>query len=62
MENFILTFISFYEMLLRVGQQDEERNEPVFIPCSGLVKFLFPSLERKLCGVLQGVVVRIIAI
>lgn len=51
MDNFILMFILVYEMLLRVWQQGEERNEPVFITYSTLMKFLFFSLERKLYGV-----------
>lgn len=37
MDYFIQMFVLFREMLLRVGQQDEDRNEPVLITCSTLV-------------------------
>lgn len=40
MDCFILTFFLFHGMLLRVGQQDEDRNEPVLVTCSTLVTFL----------------------
>lgn len=37
MDYFIQMFVLFREMLLRVGQQDEDRNEPVLITYSTLV-------------------------
>lgn len=49
MDSFILMFVLLYEMLLGVAQQEEERNEPIFITCSVLVMFLSVGKEVWWC-------------